>query len=225
VAKRKLSNPLALAVLSACAEQPRHPYEIAQVLKQRGKQFSIKINFGSLYTVVQNLERHGFIEAAGTERDGRRPERTVYSVTEAGRAEMRDWLAELLSVPVKEYPQFEAGLSLAGSLPPDEVVALLHKRLSALDADIATQEAMLATCVAVLPRIFLVEAEYALTMRRAEASWLRGLLAEMEDGTLSGMDGWRQFSATGQPPQEWIDVEERARTLWEEGPGFGSGSV
>ncbi|WP_328806313.1 PadR family transcriptional regulator [Streptacidiphilus fuscans] len=222
MAKRKLSNPLALAVLSACAEQPRHPYEIAQVLKQRGKHFSIKINFGSLYTVVQNLERHGFIEAVGSERDGRRPERTVYGVTEAGRAELRDWLSELLSVPAKEYPQFEAGLSLAGSLPPDEVLALLRKRLDALDEGIAAQEQMYATCVALLPRIFLVEAEYALAMRRAEAAWLRGLVAEMEDGTLSGMDGWREFYATGRPPQQWIDVEERARALWEEDPGFGS---
>jgi DNA-binding PadR family transcriptional regulator len=84
VAKRKLSNPLALAVLVHVAEQPRHPYEIAQVLRERGKDGSIKINYGSLYTVVQSLERHGFIEAAGTERDGRRPERTVYGITATG---------------------------------------------------------------------------------------------------------------------------------------------
>jgi DNA-binding PadR family transcriptional regulator len=213
MAKRKLSNPLALAVLSMCAETPRHPYEMAQVLRQRGKQGSIKINFGSLYTVVQNLEKHGFIEAEVTERDGRRPERTVYAITEAGRTEMRDWLSELLSVPVKEYPQFEAGLSLAGSLPPDEVEALLRKRLAALDEGASAQARILEEWRAVLPEIFLVEADYALAMRRAEAEWLRGLLRRMEAGTLSGMDGWRQFYATGVPPQEWTELDERTSGL------------
>jgi DNA-binding PadR family transcriptional regulator len=213
MAKRKLSNSLALAVLSMCAETPRHPYEMAQVLRQRGKQGSIKINFGSLYTVVQNLEKHGFIEAEVTERDGRRPERTVYAITEAGRTEMRDWLSELLSVPVKEYPQFEAGLSLAGSLPPDEVEALLRKRLAALDEGASAQARILEEWRAVLPEIFLVEADYALAMRRAEAEWLRGLLRRMEAGTLSGMDGWRQFYATGVPPQEWTELDERTSGL------------
>ncbi|SEM54804.1 PadR family transcriptional regulator [Streptacidiphilus jiangxiensis] len=211
--KRKLGNPLALAVLSMCAEAPRHPYEMAQVLRQRGKQASIKINFGSLYTVVQNLEKHGFIEAAGTERDGRRPERTVYGITEAGRAELHDWLSELLSVPVKEYPQFEAGLSLAGSLPPDEVEALLRKRLAALDDGVSVAAATLEECRTVLPDIFLVEADYALTMQRAEAGWLRELLRKMETNTLSGMDGWRAYHATGEPPQDWIDLEERVGEL------------
>ncbi|WP_042364283.1 PadR family transcriptional regulator [Streptacidiphilus neutrinimicus] len=213
IKQRKLSNPLALAVLSMCAETPRHPYEMAQVLRQRGKQASIKINFGSLYTVVQNLEKHGFIAAEGTERDGRRPERTVYGITETGRAEMRDWLSELLSVPVKEYPQFEAGLSLAGSLPPDEVEALLRKRLAALDDGVSVQAEVLEECRAVLPEIFLVEADYALTMQRAEAEWLRGLLRRMETNTLTGMDGWREFYVTGAPPQEWVDLDERTSGL------------
>lgn len=213
MAKRKLSNPLALAVLSMCAETPRHPYEMAQVLRQRGKQASIKINFGSLYTVVQNLEKHGFIEAEGIERDGRRPERTVYAITAAGRTELHDWLSELLSVPVKEYPQFEAGLSLAGSLPPDEVEALLRKRLAALDDGVSVAAAILEECRAVLPDIFLVEADYALTMQRAESEWLRGLLLKMETNTLSGLDGWRAYHATGAPPQDWIDLEERTSGL------------
>ncbi|MEZ0067495.1 DNA-binding PadR family transcriptional regulator [Streptacidiphilus sp. MAP12-20] len=211
--KRKLSNPLALAVLSLCSEHPRHPYEMSQVLRQRGKQGSIKINFGSLYTVVQNLERHGFIEAAGTERDGRRPERTVYGLTDAGRAELHDWLSELLSVPAKEYPQFEAGLSLAGTFPPDEVAALLRKRLAALDDSVSAQVTALEQCVAVLPRVFLIEAEYALAMQRAERAWLLGLIEEMDAGTLSGLDGWREYHATGRPPQEWTELEARAAEL------------
>src|SRR5919198_2129085 len=83
--RRKVGNLLALAVLALVAERPMHPYEMASTLRERGKDVSIKINWGSLYTAVQNLEKHGFIDATETTRQGRRPERTVYRITDAGR--------------------------------------------------------------------------------------------------------------------------------------------
>lgn len=210
MAKRKMTNPLALAVLATIREQPRHPYEIAQVLRSRGKEHSIKINYGSLYTVVQSLERHGFIEASGTERDGRRPERTLYSVTEAGSAELLDWLAELVTDPVKEFPRFESALSLIGVFPPDEAMELLERRVAEQDARIADRREELAAVLASgVPRIFLVESEYSLAMRVAENDWTRQLLKQMADGSLGGMDGWRQYHATGEAPQEWQELEAR----------------
>ncbi|QMU69059.1 PadR family transcriptional regulator [Streptacidiphilus sp. P02-A3a] len=216
MARRTMSNPLALAVLAFVAERPSHPYEIAQSLRSRGKDRSIKINYGSLYSVVQTLERHGFIEAAGTERDGRRPERTVYAVTESGRAELRDWLSELLGTPAKEYPRFESALSLMGVLPPEEARTLLEQRVARLEADTAAERALLAEWGSVLPGIFLVEGEYALAMATAEAEWTKGLLRRMADGSLTGMDGWRQFHATGQAPPEWTELEARARAAQED---------
>src|SRR5712671_3089158 len=89
--RRKVGNLLALALLSLLAQRPMYPYEMAQTLKARGKDNTIKINWGSLYTVVQNLEKYGFIEVDGTEREGHQPERTTYRITEAGQAELRDW--------------------------------------------------------------------------------------------------------------------------------------
>ncbi|MEV8411859.1 helix-turn-helix transcriptional regulator, partial [Streptomyces niveus] len=91
--RRKLGNPLALAVMALLSERPMHPYEIARTLRQRGKENSVKINFGSLYTVVQNLQKHGYVEVADVQRQGNRPERTLYGLTGAGREEMLDWQA------------------------------------------------------------------------------------------------------------------------------------
>src|ERR1700744_265536 len=97
--RRKVGNLLALSLLTMLMERPMYPYEMATSLRHRGKDESIKINWGSLYTVVQNLEKHGFIEAVEVAREGRQPERTTYRITEEGRDELRDWLRELLRGP------------------------------------------------------------------------------------------------------------------------------
>ena len=82
------SNPLALAVLALLFERPMHPYEMGVILKQRHKEESIKLRFGSLYTVIDLLQSRGLIVARETARDGKRPERTIYEITPAGRDEL-----------------------------------------------------------------------------------------------------------------------------------------
>ncbi|MER5751892.1 PadR family transcriptional regulator [Streptomyces sp. NPDC002088] len=201
--RRKLGNPLALAVMVTLWQKPMHPYEIAQTLRRQGKDVSMKINYGSLYTVVQNLEKHGFVEVTEVERQGNRPERTVYGLTEAGREEMTGWLSDLLAVPVKEFPIFETALSLCGALHPDEVVRLLKERVQNLDVQAASGRAALEKLCESLPRLFLVELEYQLHMVEAQADWVRGLLEEIEKGSLPGVDGWRHFHETGELPPEF----------------------
>ena len=63
--RRRVSNPLALAVLSCLSERPMHPYEISTTLRTRGKEESIKLNYGSLYSVVESLRKHGLIREPG----------------------------------------------------------------------------------------------------------------------------------------------------------------
>ncbi|MFI6052567.1 PadR family transcriptional regulator [Streptomyces violascens] len=208
--RRKLRNPLALAVLVLLAERASmHPYEIASTLRQRGKEYSIKINYGSLYTVVQNLQKHGFVEVADVERQGNRPERTLYALTPAGREEMLDWMADIVSVPVHEFPIFETALSLMGVLPPDEVAALLEQRVNTLEVRAAGLRGALRKLCETLPRVFLVESEYQLHMIDAEVEWVRGFLKEMADGTLSGVDAWRTWHSTGEVPEEWRELEDQ----------------
>jgi len=216
--RRKVGNLLALSLLSLLAQQPMYPYEMAQTLRARGKEQNFKINWGSLYTVVQNLEKYGFIEPSVIDRDGRQPERTTYEITETGRGELRDWLSELLSVPEDERGGFMTALSEAGGLPPDDVIGLLTKRLATLDKDNASQQADLGLWAERLPRVLLIETEYQLAMRRAQAQWVRGLLGEFVAGTISGMDAWRRMHETGEMPPEFAELDELAKRGWDEEP-------
>jgi DNA-binding PadR family transcriptional regulator len=185
-----------------------YPYEMASTLRHRGKDHAIKINWGSLYTIVKNLEKYGFIEAVEVDREGKQPERTTYRITEAGRAELMDWIRELLGVPEREYTRFEAALGEGAILPPDELAGLLRQRLDTLDAANAKQQAELEAVETQIPRLFMIESEYFLAMRRAEAEWVRALVKEFTDGTFPGLDDWRQFHQTGQLPDDVLALFE-----------------
>ena len=214
--RRKISNLLALSLLNLLVERPMYPYEMAATLRQRGKDESIKINWGSLYTVVQNLEKYGFIEAVDVASEGRQPERTTYQITDAGREELKDWVRELISEPEREYTRFEAALGESAVLPPNELAGLLQRRLDTLEATIAQHQAGLDELVTQVPRLFLVESEYHLALRRAEAEWVRGLLKEFTDATFPGIKTWQHFHDTGELPDE---VQALAEMQGEEDAG------
>jgi len=209
--RRRVGNLLALALLAVLAPgPPMHPYQMVNVLRRTGKERDMPIKWGSLYTVVQNLEKHGLIAAEGSNREGRRPERTVYAITDAGREELRDWVRELVSAPEPEFPRFAAALSVVGVLPPDEATDLLRARVRALDEVIAADRALLAEATAQVHRVFLVEMEYALAMREAEVAWVRGLLDELAAGTLSGLEQWRDYHASGEVSAEWTRIVDES---------------
>jgi DNA-binding PadR family transcriptional regulator len=194
------SNPLALAVLCCLSERPMHPYEVAQTLRSRAKHESIRLNYGSLYSVVDSLESRGLIEATETVRLGRRPERTVYAITDAGSRELVDWLSDLITTPAKEYPQFEAALSLLPALPPDDALALLESRLVALEVRRAQLAAVRQSSEAAgLPRLFNLEGEYVELLLEAELAFVRALVADLRSGHLSGLDEWRSWFLDDQP--------------------------
>ena len=168
-----------------------HPYEMGLLLKQRHKEDSIKLRYGSLYTVIELLLARGFIVARETSRDGKRPERTIYELTPSGRDELHDWMADLVGQPVKEYPQFEAALCLLPILPPDEALALLRQRLRLLEQSAAALAGQIAGVAAEnFPPLFLVETEYRLALQKAEQAFVSDLIQRIENGW-GPLDLWR----------------------------------
>jgi DNA-binding PadR family transcriptional regulator len=195
---RNRNNPLALAVLVSLLERPMHPYEVSTTLRQRLKERSVKLNYGALYAVVDSLRKRGLIEPVETERPGRLPERTIYQLTDAGRVESADWLADLIATPGTEYPQFAAALAFLPALPPAQATDLLHERLHHLAMDeakaAASRELMHKRG---LPRLFWVEDEYRDQLRATEMSFVQSLIHDIETGCLDGADWWRQAHERG----------------------------
>jgi len=189
--KRPFSNPLALAVLALLYERPMHPYEMASTLRERHKEASIRLNYGSLYTVIEQLLREKLIAVREILREGRRPEKTIYELRPSGETEMIDWMRELVSSPVKEYPMFEAALSLLPVLAPEEAIELLEIRIGLLEKtlDQIAQDEKLCREMK-LPRLFTIENEYYKALTIAEYKFTKGLVTDLKGDKGELRSGW-----------------------------------
>lgn len=179
---------MALSVLNLLNERPMHPYEMRVLIRERGHDRAFKIRESSVYDAVSRLADRGFIEPVEVSREGRRPERTVYAITEAGKDELGAWLWELASEPSQEYPSFAAPLMFIYSLGRDRTIAAFTQRAAKLEGQVSSSDVYrqaFATEMPDFPRVFAIEEEYAQAMRRAEIGWLRATIAELRDGTFA----------------------------------------
>jgi DNA-binding PadR family transcriptional regulator len=178
-------SPLALAIMNLLFERPMHPYEMKTTMKERGHDEVIKLKGASIYDTVERLERGGFIQSQETSRDGRRPERTVYALTEPGRDELQTWMREIVSEPAREFPEFAAALAFIAGLDRAEAVELLQRRILLQEAQLAAATTKLRGALAAgIPRLFTLEGEYLIAMRRAEIDWVKEVAADIQNGEL-----------------------------------------
>jgi len=184
----KTENPYGLwelAVLSLLRERDLHPYEIQRLLKERKKDDVLVLKRGSLYHAIKRLADAGLIEAQQTSREGRRPERTTYSITSTGRAVLPQWLRNLVAQPQRENSSFMGAVSFLFHLAPGEAAACLQERISSLESAVAMVDARLAAALPRVGRIHLIELEYARAMQVAELEWVRALVVDLEAGRLT----------------------------------------
>jgi DNA-binding PadR family transcriptional regulator len=162
-----------------------HPYELQRRIREWHKDAFLDLKRGSLYHAIERLHRQGAIEPVETTREGRRPERTVYRLTEAGELQVLHWLEEMLARPQPEPTQFFAALSFLGQLSPENVQIQLQKRVALLEGEIAGLDSVLQTMVPQIGRLVLIEVEYARAMRQAELAWVRSFQKELQAGALN----------------------------------------
>jgi len=181
----ELMSPLALSILELLDERPMHPYEMASTMRTRHHDEFIRLNFGTLYHSVEVLERNGWVHPLEREKEGKRPERTIYELTESGREVLTSTLGELLRQPRKEYPHFAAGLMFMHHLTAKQAAAHLHERAVALDVTIGKFQAVLQELLRRgVKRLSLIEVEHKIAMLDAERKWVRELEREIDEGKL-----------------------------------------
>ena len=192
MSKRFRRSGIALAVLAFLYEGPMHPYRMQQLIKQRGKDEVINVRQrASLYQTIDRLLEAGLIVVHQVERSERRPDRTIYALTEEGRTTMLDWLRAMLAEREAEFPQFPAALAYLALLTPDDARQQLEQRRNQLAAEIDRIDGQLAGAAAV-PRLFLIEAEYVRSILQTERAWVTAIVDDLQTGRLTWNADWIQ---------------------------------
>ena len=182
-------SPLGLAVLCLLYGGPLHPYRMQRLLKEWGKDQVINVGQrSSLYKTIGRLSESGLIAVRQTERAQQYPERTVYELTPKGRGFVLEKLAEMLTTHRNDFPTFPAALSFAMLLGPDGVLVALRKRSESLHASATELRAALTEYASGVPRAALLETEYQLAITEAELRWVKQIVDELADGSLTWTD-------------------------------------
>jgi DNA-binding PadR family transcriptional regulator len=177
---------LALAILALAVETPMHPYRMQQLIKQRGKDEVINVGQRSqLYKTIDRLVREGLLAQQATEREASRPQRTLYTATEAGRQAAMQWTVDMLTAPRRDFPEFTAALAYLPLISPQAAAEALEKRLANQKAELDRSRAELAGAGASLPRLVLIESEYMIAHLETDIAWLEALLKDLRAGRLT----------------------------------------
>lgn len=177
-------TPIAVMILATLREADMHTYELVRLLKERRDDRLVPLQKGTIYHTVARLERDGLLAEVGVDREGNRPERTTYTLLDAGRQAVEDWVRVELP-QIDRQSDFRVALSEAHNLERDEVVALLDQRRTMLEASITEHRAGLESAAdRDTSEQFLVELQRQAALLDAELAWQDSLRARLVDRTL-----------------------------------------
>lgn len=193
-------DPLILTILAMLAEKPRHPYEIQRLIRERRKDFA-RSTQRALYHTIDRLVEMRLIQPLAVSREGNRPERTVYQLTDEGYESLMEWLGELIAQPLPDYPLFAVAISFLAILPMEVALQSLHARAVELEGELAGIDARLQALSQTLHRAVLVELEYIRALRRGELDWVHSLIEDIRNGRLTwDAEALRRQAAQGAIP-------------------------
>ncbi len=178
-------SPLALSILALLDARAMHPYEMASTMRERHYDEFVRLNFGSLYHTVDALERDGWIAPVERVNEGRRPERTIFLLTDSGRKLLRQVIGEIVGQPRREYPHFAAGLMHLHHLGAAAATEQLTQRADGLAAKVQKLTGIMSQLREEgVSRLALIELEHKIAMLDAERTWVRKIEREISEGKL-----------------------------------------
>jgi DNA-binding PadR family transcriptional regulator len=172
-----------LVILGLLRERPLYGYEIKQLIEEHMSDWT-SIAFGSIYFALDKLADEKFVEKVEVEQENNRPARSVYQITEKGRAEFVRLLRENWQQVEREYFSLDVCLFFLESLPLAEVKSYLQKRQAALQTALGYLEQHRAAQLSLpeVPRLATAIFDHTFVHTQAELNWVGDLLQKLESG-------------------------------------------
>ena len=172
-----------LAVLGFLANGPEHGYNINKMIEKMMGDW-IATSVGSIYFALNKLTDEGFIAPAGEHKEGGRPTRRLYRITDRGREEYLRLLRETWTTPQRQYYDLDLAVFFLDSLNADEVAAYLRERIAALEHafDSLAEHRAEETAASSVPDRAAIIFDHSLSHLRTELAWTCDLLVQLEGG-------------------------------------------
>jgi DNA-binding PadR family transcriptional regulator len=192
-----------ITILGLLAECPMHGYQIHQQIKMREMEYWAKIRLPSIYSTLTRLEQQGLI-TSGKEKVGNTPERTVYSLTPAG----REKLSELVQIFLRtdDHPEWLFGLGIAFicGAPREKVLEALQHRKQEVEKRLEHLKEELVTLKEKVPFNWYIMIESGYKHHHLELDLLNQLI-----DTVQRMERW----APEWPCKECVEAVETGAKL------------
>jgi DNA-binding PadR family transcriptional regulator len=122
-----------LTLLGLLSSKPMHGYELRQQMRLWSMEHWVDIHPGSIYSALPRMAAEGLLEVTEVSHEGNRPQRTVYDITPAGRAELTRLLSAAWAEPASMAQPVDVALFFIWLLPPEVVATQLAERVKRLD--------------------------------------------------------------------------------------------
>ncbi len=168
------------AVLGLLAEQPRHGYDLEQVIEERGMREWTELAFSSIYYVLKKLEERKLIEAAPRAEAGAGT-RKVFRLTSAAGRVLREVTLKFLAEPHPVYPSVLLGLGNWPCAAPQEAIEALQQRRTKLRCEMDRLTAK-SRSLPDQPVFVEVLFDFSITQLISELAWLETALEKLRGG-------------------------------------------
>ncbi|MEU4803836.1 PadR family transcriptional regulator [Actinosynnema sp. NPDC023587] len=170
-------TPAELTLLGLLVEQPRHGYELDEVIAGRGMREWTEIGFSSIYYLLGRLRDRGLVAEVGAAPGTGR--RKVFAATDEGRRACAEAAEEAIAVPRPVFPPVLVGLANLPAVPRDRLGPALERRAAALAE---REREVRAAAGRPAPDFVRAIFDYSLAQLAAERAWLADYRAALGTG-------------------------------------------
>lgn len=164
------------AVLGQVAAGPTSGYDIKARLEAGAAQFW-HASYSQIYAELRRLEGLGYVSEERVLQEGR-PNKRVYTITDAGHEALRRWLHEPWEL-AQLRDEALVKLTLADSLPPGEVVEQIERLKATHEARRADFETRIAALPDDGPRYLHLALRKGVHAQAAFAAWCQEVIDEL----------------------------------------------
>ena len=189
-----LSKSSAL-LLGIIAETPINPYEIIKLMDYISVGNWLSFAPSSIYATIKTLQDKGYITGKNI-KEGNMPEKTVYTITEAGQKQLNTAIEGFLGNLEWDYAKFNIATILICHIAKDRALDILNEKIKKLNEKIDGLQSKLKELEVTEPltglhaikhMIYLTNADIHSSQEligiiEADSDWNYFLAQNMEDG-------------------------------------------